>query len=123
MIFNCGFPRFNDPVVTVTWVSTISEIPLINPSKVIPRLRKALSQVSTAAIILPVAVHEVYYAFPLDPLFRWIEVILYLHILVVVFLDSRQRDRVDHWVLYTFEVDVPRMILPFYDCLIRELSH
>lgn len=118
MIFNGSFPRFNDPAVPVTWVCTISEIPLINPSEVIPRLRKALAQVSASAIILPVAMHEVYYSFPPNPLFRRVEVILYLHILVVVFLDSPHGHRVDHWVLYTLEVDVPRMRLPPFVCLI-----
>jgi len=121
MIFNSSFPRFNDPAVPITWVCTISKIPLINPSEVIPRLRKALSQVSTSAIILPVTMHEVYYSFPTDPLFRWVEVILYLHILVVVFLDSPQCHRVDHWVLYTLEVNVPRMRLPPFCCLAREI--
>lgn len=118
MIFNCGFPRFNDPIIWVTWVSTISKIPLINPSKVISCLRKAFAQVSTAAIILPVAMHEVYYALPPDPLFHWIEVILYLQILVVVFLHSPQAHRVDHRVLYTLEVYISRMRLPPFDCLV-----
>ncbi len=118
MIFNSSFPGFNDPVVPVTWVGTISEIPLIDPSEVIPRLRKALAQVSTAAIILPVAMHEVYYSFPPGPLFRWVEIILYLHILIVMLLDSLQRHWVHYWVLYTLEVNVTRMRLLPFDCLI-----
>ena len=88
MIFHSCLPRFNDPIIPIPRVCTISEIPLVKPSEIIASLGEPSSQIGASPTILPIAMNKIYYALSGHSLFGGIQVILEGDILIIMCLHT-----------------------------------
>jgi hypothetical protein len=57
-IFPYLIPRLYHSMLSISWISTESKVPLVKPTEIIASICKVLSKVTTASTVFSIAMHE-----------------------------------------------------------------